>query len=96
MLLIHKMKLLTNILFLCNNKVINNFIIIILTFWLSYRHDGEGVFMSFENIEEAYNNYLAIEPYLSNNDKLNYLKGFQELIKLYKLNMALEAVEENI
>lgn len=52
--------------------------------------------MSFENIEEAYNNYLAIEPYLSNNDKLNYLKGFQELIKLYKLNMALEAVEENI
>ena len=52
--------------------------------------------MKFEDIEEAYNNYLAIEPYLSNKDKLNYLKGFQELIKLYKLDLAIEAVEESM
>lgn len=52
--------------------------------------------MSFTQIEEAYENYLAIEPYLSDKDRLNYLKGFQELIKLFKLNMALEAVEESM
>ena len=57
---------------------------------------GKEIFMKFENIEESYNNYLAIEPYLSDKDKLNYLKGFQELIKLFKLNIALEAVEESM
>lgn len=57
---------------------------------------GKEIFMKFEDIEEAYNNYLAIEPYLSNKDKLNYLKGFQELIKLYKLDLAIEAVEESM
>lgn len=50
--------------------------------------------MKFENIEEAYSNYEAIEPYLTNEQKLNYLRGFQELIRLYKSNIALEAVEE--
>ena len=52
--------------------------------------------MTFTQIEEAYNNYLAIEPYLSDKDRLNYLKGFQELIKLFKLNVELEAVEESV
>ena len=62
-----------------------------------YRHDGgEGDFMSFTQIEEAYNNYLAIEPYLSDKDKLNYLKGFQELIKLFKLNVELETMADNM
>lgn len=52
--------------------------------------------MSFTQIEEAYNNYLAIEPYLSDKDKLNYLKGFQELIKLFKLNVELETMADNM
>jgi hypothetical protein len=52
--------------------------------------------LTFSQIEESYNNYLEIEPYLSDKDRLNYLKGFQELFKLYRLNIALEAVEENI
>lgn len=52
--------------------------------------------MSFSQIEEAYNNYLSIEPYLSDKDKLNYLKGFQELIKLYKLNIELEIMNDNM
>ena len=33
---------------------------------------------------------------LTPEERLKFLRGYQELIKLYKLNMALEAVEENI
>lgn len=50
--------------------------------------------MSFTQIEEAYGRYLEIEPYLSNEERLNYLKGFQELIKLFKLNISLEDIAE--
>lgn len=52
--------------------------------------------MKFENIEESYNNYLSIENQLTPEERLKFLKGFQELIKLYKLNAALDAVEENM
>lgn len=52
--------------------------------------------LTFSQIEESYNNYLEIEPYLSDKDKLNYLRGFQELIRLYKSNAVLEAVDESM
>lgn len=52
--------------------------------------------MEFTQIEKAYENYLAIEPYLSDKDRLNYLKGFQELIKLFKLNVELETMADNM
>ena len=52
--------------------------------------------LTFSQIEESYHNYLEIEPYLSDKDRLNYLRGFQELIKLYKLSVELEAVEETM
>lgn len=52
--------------------------------------------MSFENIEKAYENYCSIENQLTAEERLHYLKGFQELIKLYKLDLALEAVEEGM
>lgn len=50
--------------------------------------------MSFTDIEAAYDRYLEIEPYLSDKERLNYLKGFQELIKLFKLNVSLEDIAE--
>lgn len=52
--------------------------------------------MTFTQIEEAYNNYLSIENQLTAEERMHYLKGFQELIKLYRLNAALEAVEESM
>ena len=52
--------------------------------------------MTYMQFEESYNNYLAIEPYLSDKDKLNYLKAFQELIKLFKLNISLEDMAETM
>ena len=52
--------------------------------------------MSFNEIEASYNNYLLIENQLTPEERLKFLKGYQELIKLYKLNLALEAIEENI
>lgn len=50
--------------------------------------------MKFENIEESYNNYLEIESQLTPEQRLNYLKGFQELFKLVKLNVELEAMAD--
>ena len=52
--------------------------------------------LTFSQIEESYNNYLEIEPYLKDKDRLNYLRGFQELIKLYKLSVELDAGEETM
>lgn len=52
--------------------------------------------MKFEQIEEAYSNYEAIEPYLTNEQKMHYLKAFQELIKLFKLNISLEDMAETM
>lgn len=49
--------------------------------------------MSFEQIEIAYSNYCEIENQLSVEERLRYLKGFQELFKLYKLNTELEKLE---
>lgn len=57
---------------------------------------GKEIFMTYTQIEEAYNNYLAIEPYLSDKDKLHYLRAFQELIKLFKLNVELETMADNM
>jgi hypothetical protein len=56
----------------------------------------ERSFMKFENIEESYNNYLLIENQLTLEERLKFLKGFQELIKLYKLNMSLEDMAETM
>ena len=52
--------------------------------------------MKFENIEESYNNYLLIENQLTPEERLKFLKGFQELIKLFKLNMSLEDMAETM
>lgn len=52
--------------------------------------------MKFENIEESYNNYLSIEDQLTPEERLKFLKGYQELIKLYKLSVELEALEETM
>lgn len=52
--------------------------------------------MSFNEIEKAYDNYLEIESQLTAEERMHYLKGFQELIKLYRLNTALEAVDESM
>lgn len=52
--------------------------------------------MKFENIEASYERYLEIENQLTPEERLKFLRGYQELIKLYKLDMALEAVEEKI
>lgn len=91
------MKLLSNILFLCNNKVSNNFIIIILISLVTTTiNGGEELFMSYQEIENSYNNYLTIESQLTPEERLRYLKGFQELLKLYKLSVELEAMEEAI
>ena len=57
---------------------------------------GKEIFMKFENIEESYNNYLLIENQLTPEERLKFLKGFQELIKLYKLNMSLEDMAETM
>lgn len=57
---------------------------------------GKEIFMKFENIKASYERYLEIENQLTPEERLKFLRGYQELIKLYKLNMALEAVEENI
>lgn len=50
--------------------------------------------LTFSQIEESYNNYLEIESQLTPEQRLNYLKGFQELFKLYRLNTELEALDE--
>ena len=52
--------------------------------------------MSFTEIENSYNNYLLIEDQLTSEERLRFLRGYQELIRLYKSNMALEAVLEVI
>ena len=52
--------------------------------------------MSFENIENSYNNYLKIENQLTPEERLRFLRGYQELIKLYKLSVELEALEETM
>lgn len=50
--------------------------------------------MEFREIEASYERYLEIENQLTPEERLKFLKGYQELIKLFKLNTALEAVEE--
>ena len=52
--------------------------------------------MSFTEIEASYNKYLEIENQLTPEERLKFLKGYQELIKLFKLNMALENIVEDI
>lgn len=52
--------------------------------------------MSFNEIEASYNNYLLIENQLTPEERLKFLKGYQELIKLFKLNLALEAVDDEL
>ena len=52
--------------------------------------------MEFREIEASYERYLSIENQLTPEERLRFLKGYQELIKLFKLNMALEDVEESI
>lgn len=52
--------------------------------------------MSFTEIENSYEKYLEIESQLTPEDRLKFLKGYLELIKLYKLNTALEAVAETM
>lgn len=50
--------------------------------------------MEFREIEASYERYLEIENQLTPEERLKFLKGYQELIKLFKLNTALEAVSE--
>lgn len=52
--------------------------------------------MSFTEIEKAYENYCSIENQLTTEERLHYLKGFQELFKLYRLNTSLESMAEEI
>lgn len=52
--------------------------------------------MTFAQIEEAYSNYEKIEAQLTPEQRINYLRGFQELIRLFKSNMALEAMLEAV
>lgn len=52
--------------------------------------------MEFREIEASYERYLSIENQLTPEERLKFLKGYQELIKLFKLNMALEAVDESM
>ena len=48
--------------------------------------------MSINEIKEAMERYEEIEAYLTDEQKLTYLKGFEELIKLYKSNLVLETI----
>lgn len=52
--------------------------------------------MTITQIEEAYSDYLNIESQLTDVEKMRYLKGFQELIKLFKLNVELEKMSEEM
>lgn len=60
---------------------------------MSYKDDET---MTFTQIEEAYQNYVEIEYQLTPEERLKYLKGFQELIKLFKLNTELELLNEDM
>lgn len=50
--------------------------------------------MSYQEIEKAYSNYCEIESQLTAEERVRYLKGFQELFRLFKLNVELEKMEE--
>lgn len=52
--------------------------------------------MEFREIEASCERYLSIENQLTPEERLKFLKGYQELIKLFKLNMALENIVEDI
>ena len=38
--------------------------------------------------------YEEIEAYLTDEQRLNYLRGFEELIRLYKSNIVLETIAD--
>lgn len=52
--------------------------------------------MSFTEIEASYNKYLEIENQLTPEERIRFLRGYQELIKLYKLNVELETMTDNM
>lgn len=52
--------------------------------------------MEFKEIEASYERYLSIENQLTPEERLKFLKGYQELIKLFKLNMVLETMADNM
>lgn len=52
--------------------------------------------MSFTEIEASYNKYLEIENQLTPDERIRFLRGYQELIKLYKLNVELETMTDNM
>lgn len=55
---------------------------------------GKEIFMSINEIKEAMAKYEEIEAYLTNEQRLNYLRGFEELIRLYKSNIVLETIAD--
>lgn len=50
--------------------------------------------MSITEIKEAMEKYEEIEAYLTDEQRLNYLRGFEELIRLYKSNIVLETIAD--
>lgn len=50
--------------------------------------------MSINEIKEAMAKYEEIEAHLTDEQRLNYLRGFEELIRLYKYNLVLETIAD--